>query len=99
MTDEDARQIEEKQTLLMTLMREFAEITKNLQRLVGLADPSDKTFAKMFDMLPYPHDGRKEEKEEKGEEKIKGRVFEALDDNFDLPQIEYPEDKLATIFF
>lgn len=42
----------------MAKLGEFEKITRKLQRLLGLADPSSQTFAKMFGMLPYPHGKR-----------------------------------------
>ncbi|XP_023319382.1 outer dense fiber protein 2 [Trichogramma pretiosum] len=48
---------------LSTVQGELAEklckmnsITRKLERLMGLVDPGTETFAKMFDMKPFPHD-------------------------------------------
>lgn len=90
--------IKEKQASLMTKMQEFDDITRNIQRIVGMADPSSQTFAKMFDMLPYPHSKGAVDGEKMSEIKDKppGRreLAPTLDyDRFDIPQPEYPEDK------
>lgn len=75
-----------KQEEVMTKLAEIEEITRHLQRTLGLTDFSSITFSKMFDMLPYPHS------------KV-SRIVEDQDktpkpeDLFDLPQIDYPEDK------
>lgn len=58
LTQEDTLKIKEKQESVMTKLGEFEKITRKLQRLLGLADPSSQTFAKMFGMLPYPHGKR-----------------------------------------
>ncbi|XP_046465329.1 myosin heavy chain, fast skeletal muscle [Neodiprion pinetum] len=85
LTQEDTLKIKEKQESVMTKLGEFEKITRKLQRLLGLADPSSQTFAKMFEMLPYPHGKRTSDvTKEKGE-------------LFDIPQMEYPEDKLPRV--
>ena len=55
LTEEDTLAIQTKQNDVMAKLSEFEEITRNVQRLLGLTDVSSFTFAKMFDMLPYPH--------------------------------------------
>lgn len=55
LTEEDTLAIETKQTNVMSKLAEFEEITRNVQRLLGLTNVSSSTFAQMFDMLPYPH--------------------------------------------
>ncbi|XP_076675923.1 uncharacterized protein LOC143373032 [Andrena cerasifolii] len=112
LTEEDTLAIETKQNNVMSKLAEFEEITRNVQRLLGLTDVSSSIFAKMFDMLPYPHSksGRLtaeqiKEMEARGE---RDDLLESLDkgdmkveprpeDLFDLPQIEYPEDRLPRV--
>lgn len=52
LTDEDTLIIHEKQDEVMKKLTEFEQITRKLQRLLGLSDISSTTFAKMFDMHP-----------------------------------------------
>lgn len=52
LTDEDTLIIQEKQDQVMKKLTEFEQITRKLQRLLGLSDISSTTFAKMFDMQP-----------------------------------------------
>ncbi|XP_026669479.1 uncharacterized protein LOC108625182 isoform X3 [Ceratina calcarata] len=108
LTDEDTLIIQEKQDEVMKKLAEFEQITRKLQRLLGLSDFSSTTFAKMFDMQPFkkPEAIITEEEEEittkerkamLGVEDEKELELEMLKERFDLPQIEYPEDKYVTI--
>lgn len=53
LTDDDTLIIHEKQDEVMKKLAEFEQITRKLQRLLGLTDISSSTFAKMFDMQPF----------------------------------------------
>ncbi|XP_020708167.2 myosin heavy chain, non-muscle [Athalia rosae] len=88
LTEEDTLKIKEKQESVMSKLGEFEKITRKLQRQLGLADPSSQTFAKMFEMLPYPHGKRVSD----GKNATKGKG-----EQFDIPQTEYPEDKLPRV--
>ncbi|XP_043285787.1 uncharacterized protein [Venturia canescens] len=98
LTDEDTKMIQEKQASLLKKMQEFDEITKNIQRVVGLSDPSNRTFAKMFDMLQNSHTKSSipEEGEAEIEKKPEEKSKKVLDSEkyFALPEPEYPEDEL-----
>lgn len=39
----------------MLKLAEFEQMTRKLQRLLGLTDPTSETFSRMFGLLPYPH--------------------------------------------
>ncbi|CAD1477879.1 unnamed protein product, partial [Heterotrigona itama] len=106
LTDEDTLIIHEKQDEVMRKLTEFEQITRKLQRLLGLSDISSTTFAKMFDMQPIMKPSAiiaEEEELEIIREKVdmidkKTDVeIEKLRERFDLPQIEYPEDKLPRV--
>lgn len=90
--------IQEKQASLLKKMQEFDEITRKIQRVVGLSDPSTRTFAKMFQMLPYPH--TKTSIPEEGEAEIakseEAKKVSDPEERFELPEPEYPEDELKT---
>ncbi|XP_033340204.2 uncharacterized protein LOC117228521 [Megalopta genalis] len=94
LSEEDTQLLQRKQDELLAKMAEVEQITRKLQSMLGLTDLSSLTFSKMFDMLPYPHTKPSSimEKEEE-EEEAKPRP----EDLFDLPQIEYPEDKLPRV--
>ncbi|KOX69378.1 Outer dense fiber protein 2 [Melipona quadrifasciata] len=106
LTDEDTLIIHEKQDEVMKKLTEFEQITRKLQRLLGLSDISSTTFAKMFDMQPIMKPSTIIAEEEEFEI-IKEKVdmldkktdveIEKLRERFDLPQIEYPEDKLPRV--
>ncbi|XP_043521421.1 uveal autoantigen with coiled-coil domains and ankyrin repeats protein [Frieseomelitta varia] len=106
LTDEDTLIIHEKQDEVMKKLTEFEQITRKLQRLLGLSDISSTTFAKMFDMHPVMKPTAIIAEEEEFEI-IKEKVdmidkktdveIEKLRERFDLPQIEYPEDKLPRV--
>ena len=55
MSDEDTCILQSAQTEIMQKITELNEITRKMQRIIGMMDPSSETFAKMYDMLPYPH--------------------------------------------
>ncbi|XP_076622533.1 uncharacterized protein LOC143342482 [Colletes latitarsis] len=113
LTEEDTLMIQTKQEEVMTKLAEFEQITRKLQRSIGLTDFSSGTFSKMFDMLPYPHTKPSgliaEEEVEIGVKHEIDRSVDAFDkqdvkmpkerpeDLFDLPQIDYPEDKLPRV--
>ncbi|KOC63411.1 Outer dense fiber protein 2 [Habropoda laboriosa] len=104
LTEDDTLVIHEKQDEVMKKLAEFEEITRKLQRLLGLADHSSTTFAKMFDMLPYTKPSAVEIEEEIS---VKDKIdmidkkieveLDKREDLFDLPQIEYPEDQLPRV--
>ncbi|XP_046833716.1 uncharacterized protein LOC124430761 [Vespa crabro] len=107
LTDDDTVLIQKKQEDLMLKLAEFEQMTRKLQRLLGLTDPTSETFSRMFGLLPYPHtrsiEGAGEEIEILPAEKvddIKGKkppISPVTDDHFDLPQPEYQEDKLPRV--
>ncbi|XP_076385939.1 uncharacterized protein LOC100881157 [Megachile rotundata] len=110
LTEEDTLAIQSKQDEVMRKLAEFEEITRKLQRLLGLADYSSTTFAKMFDMIPHPTSKlslaiTEEEEEILTQDKIRDKIDKEVsaikvtkpEDRFDLPQIEYPEDKLPRV--
>ncbi|KAI4486035.1 hypothetical protein M0804_006524 [Polistes exclamans] len=108
LTDEDTIVIQKKQEDLMSKLAEFEQMTRKLQRLLGLTDPTSETFSKMFGLLTFPHtrsiDGGGEEveilpaeKTKDDKEKPKAEMVPAIDDHFDLPQPEYQEDKLPRV--
>ncbi|XP_024936584.1 uncharacterized protein LOC107263492 isoform X1 [Cephus cinctus] len=113
LTQEDTLKIKDKQESIMAKLGEFEKITRKLQRLLGLADPSSRTFAKMFEMHPYPFgkpgagmesipEGKEKLSEEekvkvKKPEDEKKKVEEDDEYRFDIPQMEYPEDKLPRV--
>ena len=45
----------EKQDNVNIKLAELDEITRKIQRIIGLSDPSSHTFANLFNMLPFPH--------------------------------------------
>lgn len=55
LTEEDTIALRDTQTSVMQKIGELNDITRKLQRTIGLIDPSSHEFAKMFEMLPYPH--------------------------------------------
>ncbi|XP_054010205.1 uncharacterized protein LOC128893345 [Hylaeus anthracinus] len=112
LTAEDTMAIQSKQNEIMSKLAEFEEITRKVQRSLGLSDFSSVTFSKMFDMLPYPHSKPSgviaEEEVEIGikdadpfrkvpSKRDIGVSKERPEDVFDLPQIDYPEDKLPRV--
>ncbi|XP_043795581.1 FK506-binding protein 5 isoform X2 [Apis laboriosa] len=102
LTDDDTLIIHEKQDEVMKKLAEFEQITRKLQRLLGLTDISSSTFAKMFDMQPFLKPSAVITEEEEIEikekiDKITDMELEKLKHRFDLPQIEYPEDKLPRV--
>ncbi|XP_076749184.1 uncharacterized protein LOC143422421 [Xylocopa sonorina] len=105
LSDEDTLIIREKQDEVMKKLGEFERITRKLQRLLGLTDFSSATFAKMFDIHPFmkPSVPITEVEEEVIKEKVDmidektDMELEQIKDRFDLPQIEYPEDKLPRV--
>ncbi|XP_034172409.1 uncharacterized protein LOC117600724 isoform X2 [Osmia lignaria lignaria] len=110
LTSEDTLTIQKKQDEVMRKLAEFEQITRKLQRLLGLADVSSTAFAKMFDMIPQPYSKlslaiAEEEEEVAAQEKIRDKIDKEVsatriskpEDRFDLPQIEYPEDKLPRV--
>ncbi|OAD52684.1 Outer dense fiber protein 2 [Eufriesea mexicana] len=106
LTNEDTLTIQQKQDEVMRKLSEFEQITRKLQRLLGLTDFSSTTFAKMFDMQPFMKPSAVITEEEEDVE-VKDKVdmvdkktdmeLEKLKERFDLPQIEYPEDKLPRV--
>ncbi|KAF7387225.1 hypothetical protein HZH68_012902 [Vespula germanica] len=108
LTDDDTILIQKKQEDLMLKLAEFEQMTRKLQRLLGLTDPTSETFSRMFGLLPYPHtksiEGAGEEieipvagKVEDVKEKFEPTISPAIEDHFDLPQPEYEEDKLPRV--
>ncbi|XP_014608308.1 PREDICTED: uncharacterized protein LOC106789023 [Polistes canadensis] len=85
LTDEDTIVIQKKQEDLMSKLAEFEQMTRKLQRLLGLTDPT-----KEVEILPA-------EKTKDDKEKSKAEMVPAMDDHFDLPQPEYQEDKLPRV--
>lgn len=55
LSQEDTLLLSEKQDNINTKLAQLDEMTRKVQRIIGLSDPSSYTFAKMFQMLPYPH--------------------------------------------
>lgn len=55
MSQEDTILLSEKQENINTKLAQLDEMTRKVQRIIGLSDPSSYEFAKMFEMLPYPH--------------------------------------------
>ncbi|XP_031846794.1 uncharacterized protein LOC116433151 [Nomia melanderi] len=92
LSEEDTLLLKTKQEEVMTKLAEIEEITRQLQRTLGLTDFSSLTFSKMFDMLPYPHSKTSRIVEDPVEDKAP-----KPEDLFDLPQIDYPEDKLPRV--
>ncbi|XP_076286270.1 uncharacterized protein LOC143211965 isoform X2 [Lasioglossum baleicum] len=92
LSEEDTQLLHSKQDELLAKMAEVEQITRKLQSMLGLTDLSSVTFSKMFEMLPYPHT-RSGMITEEGFGEKKPRP----EDLFDLPQIEYPEDKLPRV--
>ncbi|KAL2729579.1 hypothetical protein V1478_005869 [Vespula squamosa] len=106
LTDDDTILIQKKQEDLMYKLAEFEQMTRKLQRLLGLTDPTSETFSRMFGLLPYPHtrsvEGAGEEMEIPADEKdikdgLKPPISPVIEDHFDLPQPEYEEDKLPRV--
>ncbi|CAK9797487.1 Outer dense fiber protein 2 [Anthophora quadrimaculata] len=107
LTDDDTLVIHEKQDQVMKKLAEYEKITRKLQRLLGLADHSSTTFAKMFDMLPYTKPSAVITEEVEEEVGLKDKIdmidkkieveLDKRQDLFDLPQIEYPEDQLPRV--
>ncbi|XP_043502386.1 uncharacterized protein LOC122524290 [Polistes fuscatus] len=108
LTDEDTIVIQKKQEDLMSKLAEFEQMTRKLQRLLGLTDPTSETFSKMFGLLTFPHtksiDGSGEEveilpaeKTKDDKETPKAEMVPVIGDHFDLPQPEYQEDKLPRV--
>ncbi|KZC08392.1 Outer dense fiber protein 2, partial [Dufourea novaeangliae] len=79
LSEEDTQALRTKQEEVMTKLAEVEEITRQLQKTLGLSDFSSATFCKLIESQV------EEEKPLKPE------------DLFDLPQIEYPEDKLPRV--
>ncbi|XP_066592654.1 myosin-11-like [Prorops nasuta] len=110
LTQEDTIAIQEKQEDVMTKLGEFEAITRKLQRLLGLSDPSSYTFAKMFGMLTYPHENNLTTMDDNVpcdeiDDDYDAQVQRSLKKwkevsekfRFDLPQTEYPEDQLPRV--
>ncbi|XP_012165049.1 uncharacterized protein LOC100646536 [Bombus terrestris] len=106
LTDEDTLIIHEKQDEVMKKLAEFEQITRKIQRVLGVSDISSTTFARMFNMQPIMRPTAiitEEEELEIAKEKIdmvdeKTDIeIEKLRERFDLPQIEYPEDRLPRV--
>lgn len=55
LSEEDTILLRDNQEELLCKIGELNEITRKIQRAIGMVDPSSLTFARMFDMLPYPH--------------------------------------------
>ncbi|XP_058790777.1 centrosome-associated protein CEP250 [Phymastichus coffea] len=101
LSEEDTLTLKCKQEELMQKIGELNEITRKIQRAIGMIDPSSITFAKMFEMLPYPHKpcGRTICGDDKNDDPCT-----KLDDcttkpcqKFAFPQIDYEEDKLPRL--
>ncbi|XP_031787536.1 centrosome-associated protein CEP250 [Nasonia vitripennis] len=95
LSEEDTIILRDKQTEVMRKVGELNDITRKLQRIIGLVDPSTPTFAKMFELLPYPHTRGTEDEKEKSCENLVEGIKEC--ERFAFPQIEYPEDKLPRV--
>ncbi|XP_014209648.1 myosin-9 [Copidosoma floridanum] len=90
---EDTANFREVQTRLMSNVAKLNNITRKLERTIGVLDPSTRTFAKMFDMLPYPHQDKDKCK------KVCEKTCEPDKpcERFAFPEIDYPEDKLPRV--
>ncbi|XP_023289776.1 uncharacterized protein LOC105703467 [Orussus abietinus] len=109
LTQEDTQEIKRKQEDVMKKLAEIDNITRKLQRLLGLADPSSRAFAKMFEMLPRPGEQLKmgdesqrsqeirEINSDKGERKKIDGDATCGKTGLEFPQMEYPEDKLPRV--
>lgn len=55
LTENDSTILKEKQEILMQKLGNLNELTRKLERIMGLTDPSADLVAEAFNLLPYPH--------------------------------------------
>ncbi|XP_011299643.1 uncharacterized protein [Fopius arisanus] len=66
LTEEDKVMASIKSDQIIAKMNELENMTRKLQRMLGLGDPTSEEFAKIFEMFPAPPHHRDEEEDGRG---------------------------------
>ncbi|CAL1680402.1 unnamed protein product [Lasius platythorax] len=92
LTEEDALVIQEKQDILMSKVAELEQLTQKVQKAREEVERIEDSSGEIEKVV-------EEEEEEVEKEKIDVESLKRIpeEDRFELPQIEYPEDKLPRI--
>ncbi|XP_072742959.1 uncharacterized protein [Anoplolepis gracilipes] len=90
LTEEDSLVIQEKQDIMMSKIAELEQLTQKLEKAREKVERIEDSSSEIEKVIIK----EKEEKEKKDIEPLK-RIPE--EDRFEIPQIEYPEDKLPRV--